>query len=92
MAICGLFSFYCLSAYLIQYALNLSLPPILESVIVWYAVPLYGLSLPWIGLLKDIGLTEGEWIRAPSFAGILILTGGYTLALYVVLSLFGRRR
>jgi hypothetical protein len=87
--ICIVFAFYCISAYLVLFALNLQLPRVLENVIVWYALPLQAISMPWMGLLQSIGLTEGEWLRAPSFAGVLLLTFGYTFLLYIVISLPG---
>lgn len=88
LRVCSLFAFYCISAYLALFALNLQLPRVLENAIVWYALPLQAISIPWMGLLQDIGLTEGEWVRAPSPAGVLLITGSYTILLYGVLSVF----
>lgn len=92
VTICIVFAVYCISSYLSIYALNLEIPRVLENAIVLYALPLQAISMPWIGLLQNIGLTEGQWVRAPSFAGVLLLTFGYTFLLYIVLSRFKKSR
>lgn len=58
------------------------------------AIPIFWLIAPWMNLLRNIGLTEGEWIIMPTFTGYLLIISLYAVALYIFLAIiaWARRR
>jgi len=76
---------YSLGAYALLFLLNKEIPVWVESLIVILALPLQLLFTPWIELLHSIGLTEGEWIKAPTLSGFLLVTAIHAVVLYALL-------
>jgi hypothetical protein len=81
----GAFVAYSLGAYLSLYLLNRVIPAWAENLIVTIALPLQLLFAPWMEVLRNAGLTEGEWIRAPSLGGFLLVIAVYALVLYLLI-------
>lgn len=79
----SVFIVYSLCVYALLFTLNLSIPRWLENVITILAIPIFGLIAPWMDLLRNIGLTEGEWIRMPTFTGYLLIIFLYATAFYM---------
>jgi len=84
------FIVYSLSAYGLLHCLNFDLPRWLESTIVIIASPLQCLFLPWINLLSDWGLTQGQWVRTPDFLGVIMVVFIYSLLIAVLAGAAGR--
>ena len=70
---------YFLGAYGLLYLINFDLPRWLENTLVIIATPLQLLCLPWIDLLSQWGLTEGQWVQAPSLPGLILVMVFYAL-------------
>jgi hypothetical protein len=86
--IVGIFVAYSLGAYASLYLLNRVIPAWAENLIVTIALPLQLLFTPWMELLRNAGLTEGEWIRTPTVGGFLLIIAVYALALYALIGAF----
>lgn len=84
----GTFVAYSLGAYASLYLLNRVIPAWAENLIVTIALPLQLLFAPWMELLRNAGLTEGEWIRTPSLGGFLLVIAVYALLLYTLIEAF----
>lgn len=80
-----IFVIYGFTAYFSLYLLNSDIPKWIERTVVVLAIPIQLLCLPWIDMLSYLGLTEGEWIKAPSLKGFILLMSFYALVLYALL-------
>ncbi|MCK5581759.1 MAG: hypothetical protein KAJ18_10870 [Candidatus Omnitrophica bacterium] len=74
---------YAVLVYALIFLISLTIPGWMESVIGVLAIPVFWLIAPWMDLLRRMGLTEGEWIVAPSFAGYMLVVIVYAALLYV---------
>ncbi len=55
-----------------------------------FSAPAYFLTSPWMGILRRLGLTEGEWIVGPSFLGVLVVAFSYAVFVFVLFELVYR--
>lgn len=62
-------------------AINLGLPLWLERLLLLLAAPGLLLLLPWLPLLRRLGLSRGEWLQAPDPLAYIALAALYCLVL-----------
>ncbi|MFY8117566.1 MAG: hypothetical protein ACOVLH_07155 [Roseateles sp.] len=61
--------------------INLGLPLWLERLLLLLAAPGVMLMLPWLPLLRRLGLSQGEWLQAPDPLAYIALAALYCLLL-----------
>ena len=75
-----IFFLYGLTIYFSQLVLSIYSPSAsFEILISWAAAPLQILVFPWLDLLETMNMTEGDWIKAPTFLGLIIVLTGYSV-------------
>ncbi|MEE2023963.1 hypothetical protein [Alkalimonas mucilaginosa] len=66
------------------------LPYWLEKAFLGFALPLWLLIMPWMGLLQSWHLIEGEWWKLPTLTGLTLVLLAYTALYYAMLWLVRR--
>ena len=66
-------------------------PPALEGVLAIIVAPSLIIFEPLYPIMRPLGLMEGEWLRAPSFLGIIVGSFVYSILLWVLFRLIKPR-